>query len=133
MSDEVSVVIRSYFPITDSAFIYSSWRNASYYGGKERADAKAFFKRKTGLIRDVVAKASVRIACVEGDPMTIVGYSVATGSHLEFIFVKVEFRGKGIGKLLMPKDIRTVTPNLTKIGTMIAQKKGLIIGPPQDE
>lgn len=132
MNDDVRIVIRALIEHEDEPFIYSSWRNAACYGTARAAQQKVdsdFFKQKTVSIRNILKTATVRIACLEDDPMTIVGYSVTRDAHLEFIYVKIEFRGKGIATLLMPKDVRTVTPDLTKIGAIIAQKKGLVIGP----
>lgn len=135
MSHEVSVVLREYDQNEDQACIYATWRNAACYGVNKASrpkDEKAFFKEQTVLIRDILKTAQVRIACLEDHPMTIIGYSVALETHLEFIYVKIEFRGKGIGRLLMPKNIETVTPNLTKIGAIIVKKKKLKIKGEQD-
>ena len=124
--DEVSIVIRDFRPIEDQAFIYASWRNAAYYGALERLDdAQAFFKAQNVLIRDILKTATVRIAALQDAPEVILGYSVSTGTNLEFIYVKIEFRMRGISKILCPKGIETVSSPLTKIGTVIAKKKKL--------
>lgn len=129
--DEVSVIIRPYDPVTDQACIYSTWRNSSYYGGVWPENnipySKYFFKTQTVLIRGILGRARVRIACLQDDPLTIIGYSVSTDKHLNFIYVKVDYRGKGLGAMLMPKDIETVTSELTKIGKVIVEKKKLKI------
>lgn len=123
--DEVSVIIRPFCPETDEACVYSTWRNASYYGMPARnskTNGKEFFRKQTALIRDILKNAYVRVACLKDDPMTIIGYSVTTDKHLDFIYVKVEYRNKGIGRLLMPKNIQTVTNRLTKIGLVLVDK-----------
>lgn len=126
--DEVSVIIRPFEPNTDQACIYSTWRNAAYYGMTPRnpkGNGKNFFKQQTALIKDILKDAYVRIACLKDDPMTIIGYSVTTGTHLDFIYVKVEYRNKKIGTMLMPKNIETVTSRLTKIGEVLVDRKKL--------
>ncbi len=125
---EVYVKIRDFDPDKDQAFIYASWRNAAYYGSDERDDdAKGFFKRQTVFIRDVLKKATVLIACVEDAPEVLLGYAVFTGNHLHWVYVKLEFRARGIGAALVPKDIETVSPYLTKIGAVIVEMKKLKI------
>lgn len=129
--DEVSVVIRPFNAKMDEACIYSTWRNAAYYGGDwgsgPRPYDKYYFKAQTITIKNILQKAKIRIACMSDDINTIIGYSVYTDKHLDFIYVKVEYRNKGIGKMLMPAKIETVTPHLTKIGKVIVEKKKLKI------
>lgn len=134
MSEQVKVIVRDFRPKEDEAMIYSTWRNSAFYGASATAeqkrfqeDPKIFFRRLTATIRDTLRGALVLIACVEDAPEVILGYSVSTGSHLDWIYVKLEFRGKGIGAALMPKSIETVTANLTKIGATIVEKKKLKI------
>lgn len=127
-SDSVRVIIRPFDPNRDQAFIYSSWRNAAYYGlpkEKRPGDATEFFKRKSISIRDILANAKVRMACLAHDPNTVVGYAVSTGTHLDFVYVKVEYRNQGIAKILVPNIVQTYTNNLTKIGQAIVNKKDL--------
>lgn len=127
-SDELRVILRDFQPEIDNACLYSTWRNAAAFSGlKDPKNLKSFFREKNALIRDTLKSAIVKIACLEYDPLTIIGYSVATGTHLDFIYVKIEYRNKGIGRLLMPKNIQTVTPDLTKIGAAIVKKKNLKI------
>lgn len=126
----VKVILRSFHPDLDNACIYSTWRNSAFFGVPRRtSEAKAlaektriaFFKKMTKEIRDILRLATVRIACLEEDPGMIVGYSVSTGTHLDWIYVKVEYRLKGIGRMLMPKDTTTVTAHITKIGEAILE------------
>ncbi len=134
MEEEVKVIIRPFIEDLDQACVYATWRNSAFYGVPRRtSEAKAlaekarvtFFKGMTRDIREILKSATVRIACLEDDPGMIVGYSVATGTHLNWIYVKVEYRLKGIGRMLMPKDILTVTSHLTKIGEVIVENKKL--------
>lgn len=123
----INIIIRDYNKMHDEAYIYSSWRNAAFYSAFEKPtqSSKTFFREQTRVIRRILASATVRIACFEDSPIVIVGYSVFTGNHLNFILVKPDFRLKGIGKLLVPKNIETFTNELTKIGKIIVEKKNL--------
>lgn len=123
----MNVVLRDYDPSTDQACLYATWRNAAYYGAKRKhqVSPKTFFKRQTTRIDDILTTAETKVACLEDDPTLILGYSVFTGSHLNWVYVKKDYRNKGIGELLVPKHIETVTDSLTKIGDIIATKKKL--------
>lgn len=121
------VIIREYDP-SDEAYIYSAWRNNSYYSAVKKPEGapSAFFTRQSQKIKKILEKALIKIACFQDTPTVIVGYSVSTGTNLDWIFVKPDYRLKGIGKLLMPKDIKTVSKeDLTKIGRNIVEKKNL--------
>ncbi len=123
----MTVVIREYSPDMDNPCIYATWRNSSHFSStvpRGTNESKIFFRAQTQKIKDILRKASVKIACGGDDPTFIVGYSVVTQKHLNWIYVKVDYRNRGIGTMLMPKDIETVTDCLTKIGTIIAKKKG---------
>lgn len=55
------------------------------------------------------------------------GYLVATGTHLDWVYVKEDFRGKGVARLLWQrKGIETVTTDVTRTGAVLVQKFGLI-------
>jgi ribosomal protein S18 acetylase RimI-like enzyme len=126
---DLVIAIREFNREEDEPYIYASWRNASYYSALDRPkqDPKAYFKAKTREIKDLLDQAHVRIACIQETPIVIVGYAVSIGDHLEMIFVKPDYRRKGIGKMLCPKWVRTYTDKLTKIGKLIADKNCLTL------
>ena len=127
----MDVIPRDYIPEEDEAYIFSSWRNSSYYSAlqKPKGLPETFFSKQSQKIANILKNAKVRIACLDESPKTIIGYSVSTGKHLDWIYVKSDYRKVGIGKILMPKDIETFTDQLTKIGDAIVKKKNLkIIG-----
>lgn len=126
--DEVSclnIIARAYSADTDQAFVYTTWRNGMYYGSKEmkKRDPKIAFKELTREIKDILKNATVRIACLEESPDVIVGYVVFTNKHLDWVYVKEEFRKQGVASLMVPKGILTVTPRITKIGQAIFKNK----------
>lgn len=125
--DDVSVVIRDFNSQDDEPFIYSSWRNSSYYSSNSKAPGSAskYFTEKSKQIKDILEKAQVRIACLKDSPATMVGYCVYTGDHLNWLYVKTDYRKKGIGTLLMPKTIKSVDEKTTRVGEFLAHKKNL--------
>jgi hypothetical protein len=131
-AEDVMVTGREFMPSTDEAFIYSTWRNGFFYGAlnkEELPPAEEFFKEKTAEIKRILEGPStkVRIACIKDAPEVILGYAVFTGDlHLEWIFVKQQFRGKKIAKFLTV-NLKSVTANLTKSGAAITKKKNLSI------
>lgn len=128
-TEELKVIIRPYREPHDDACIYSTWRNQAYYSAlmKPEGNPTVFFKRVSRIIQNILKSAQVRIACLYDDPHIIIGYAVYTGDHLNWIYVKQEYRNKGIASMLWPKEIKTVTCYLTKIGAKIADKKNLIM------
>ncbi len=126
--EEQIVILRDFDLIQDEAYIYASWRNSSYYSALVRPiiAPQSYFRLKTRQIRNILETAQVKIACFKDTPIVIAGYCVYTGDHLDWIFVKPDYRLKGIGALLFPKNIKTVTNDLTKIGQVLVDKKKLI-------
>lgn len=125
--EEINIILRPFVPELDQAIVYATWRNAAFYGSIKEPTLPAirFFKTKTVEIKHIIKKSEITVACFEDDEDMIIGYSVYADTHLHFIYVKADYRGKGIGKLLMPKNIETVSSDLTKIGATLVDKKKL--------
>lgn len=122
-----TVIIRDFKLSDDQAFIYSSWQYSSYFDVIKQPDIpySRYRVEQSRKIRDILGNAQVKIACLKAAPSVIVGYSVYTNTHLDWIYVKIDYRNTGIGALLAPKDLETVTGHLTKIGKAIVEKKNL--------
>lgn len=125
--EEIKIVIREYEPANDESYIRSSWSNASYFSAliKKKEEAPIYVERKYNEIKDILSYADIKVACLEDSRSTIIGYCVTTGTHLNWIHVKVSYRLQGIAKLLFPKGIESVTDDVTKSGNRIVQKKKL--------
>lgn len=121
----VTVVIREYDPKMDNACIFTTWRNSAYYGASppHRGSGSEWFKAKTEEIAKLLWEAKVRIACIEESPDVILGYSVSTGTHLDWVYVKPNYRERGIGTLLVPVNIASYPNETTKIGRAILDGK----------
>jgi len=126
-SDETVIVIRPFDrspkPRSDTAMIYSTWRNSLWYD-KSRDERKSaeFYTFKTKEIKSILGDhdTTVLIACDKLDPDFIAGYAVIRGTNLEFVYVKIDYRKKGIAKLLT-KKCKTVSAPMTKIGRKIVE------------
>jgi len=127
MTEEFKVILRDYNKSIDEPYIYSSWRNSWYYSSivKPKGNPKQIFQRQTQKIKEILEKAQIRIACLDIDPVVIIGYSISRNNHLDWIYVKSDYRKNGIGTMLFPKNIETVTNDFTKIGEVIFKKKYL--------
>lgn len=125
--EEIKVITRDFDPPKDEALVYSTWKNGSYYSSLKNPDESTFkfFPKKTQEIKAILETAKVNIACLSDSPETIIGYSVSRGTHLDWIYVKPEYRLQGIAKLLLPKNIDTYTSDLTFTGSKIVKKKKL--------
>jgi hypothetical protein len=124
-----TIVIRDFKPETDSPIIYSSWRNSLWYDEKrDERLANEFYYKATQGIKKLLAQSNtkVRIACAKDEPDFIAGYAVMTGNHLEFCYIKINYRKKGIATLLAKNCTSFAHPS-TKIGKKIAEDHHLII------
>lgn len=123
--DETRVILRPYDPDTDQGFIYSSWRNGLYYHTEPRnkGNPVQFFSQATGKINRTLEQSTVTIACFQNSPIVIVGYVAKTKNHLDWIYVKEDFRLRGIGRLLCdPSKLESVTDDTTRIGKTLLEK-----------
>lgn len=121
----LSIVTRSFEPQLDQAMVYATWRNGRYYGSRDRqhTNTKDEFRRLTKEIHEILHKATVRVACLEESPEVIIGYVVYTHNHLDWIYVKEDYRRQGIASLILPKQITTITAYPTKLGANLWAKK----------
>ena len=122
---QISAKVRPFDPDFDTPFLYSTWRNSAYYGidKKDREEPKEAFRLLTQEIKKILKFAKVRVACADNNPTHIMGYVVFTGNHLDWIYIKEDYRRMGIATLICPKNIKTFTDKPTKLGRSILEKK----------
>ena len=126
--EESKVVVRDYDMEHDAAMLFSTWRNALWYDNPNRDESKnhAFFRSCSRLIKTIIANPYTRvyIACLSDDPSLILGTAVLNKDNLVWVYVKADYRGKGIATLLT-KGFATVSNPSTIIGKAIVRDKQL--------
>src|ERR1700689_3054403 len=107
-------IIRDYRE-SDKAFVMSTWLRGLYYGSEffKLADKTSFMNHYKLFLDAIISnpKNTILVACLKDEPDTILGYSVLTVDFkvVHWIFVKLLFRNKGVGKSLCPQNPEKVT------------------------
>lgn len=131
-SKNAEIVIRP-AELVDKSFIMSSWLKGNYYKNPYfvNMEQDLYFKEYAKHIESILFTPGVMIdiACDKEDPSWIVGYMIYRGPVLYWIFVKNDFRNKGIATLLAKDKNITTTTALTKSGQAIGKSKGVIFNP----
>lgn len=132
MTEQMNVTLRSFEP-KDRPFIYATWLKGQFYDITEciRPNKPQYFTaqgKRIGALLDS-DKVTVRIAGDASDLLWIAGYSVSEGPDLHWVYVRADYRRRGIANLLTRDLGITHAINLTKTGSEIADKKGLIFKP----
>lgn len=127
--EELKVIKRPFKEETDIPFIYSSWRKSLWFDERRDENSDLFFRVATKRIKEILTakECKVNVSCLQSDKNFIVGYSVGIKDNLEFVYVKIDYRKKGIAKLLT-KEFKTISEPETKIGRAIAFKNNLAQG-----
>jgi len=107
------------------AFIYSKWLRSLRYGSEHfrLVDSGAFYHQEHRKIGKILEHddAEIRLATLSDDLDVVLGFSVTEHDHLHYVYVHKDQRNLGIGKSLVPDDIKTFG-NLTKLGQIVWQK-----------
>jgi GNAT superfamily N-acetyltransferase len=132
VSEFTKIVIRDAVA-EDKNFILSTWLKGNYYGSLyfRQVPEAIYYKEYADHILRILFTPGVQIsvACDETNPSWIVGFCAWKDDVLYWIFVKRDFRERGIATLLVEgKQIKTVKA-VTKVGRAIAERKGLIFNP----
>jgi len=108
---------------TDIPFFFTTWLHGLYYGNSwfNAIDKDVFYEKYHEVLKLLLGRSSLRVACMEDEPDVILGYSVFTDTTLHWVFVKKAWRKLGIAKRLIPQDINTVS-HLTKLGKALKPK-----------
>jgi hypothetical protein len=84
---------------------------------------KAVFMAKYHTyLEGLLARSSVRVACLADAPDVILGYVVSHGESLDWVFVKNRWRGIGIAKALVSPLAAKSVSHLTPVGKSLLKK-----------
>jgi GNAT superfamily N-acetyltransferase len=100
----MKLLIRPFMPLTDTGFILSTYPKSVYYKlPKENrpASKKAWMGEFYQGLLELLGTADIRILCTREEPNFIIGYAISHGSKLLFMYVKKDYRGQGLSKLLI--------------------------------
>ena len=132
MDDTLNIITRN-ATLEDKNFIFSTWLKGNYFGnfyfGEMPQDL--YFSEYAAHITKVLQNPHTRItiACSDDQPNWLVGFSVYQGHVLHWVYVKKDYRRKGVATLMLKdKNIHVVT-NLTGIGCTLKNLKGLVFNP----
>ena len=128
---EVStVILREYDKERDAPMVYATWRNSLWFDTADRDESQnhRFFRECTRTIKDILSNPhiKVQIACLSDDPNLILGVSVMDKTNLIWVYVKGDYRARGIARLLC-KGFTSVANPSTRIGKAIVKNKELKI------
>jgi len=122
-NNQASIITRHVQP-RDTDYIYSSWLNHNYYSNPyfTHMPQDLYFKEYSKEINKIIKNplAEITIAVLEEDPNMIIGYAVTTGTDtLNWVYVKKDYRNKGVAKFLLASKHITKATTLTKTGIKI--------------
>jgi len=106
-------------PDTYRNFIIARWTRSFRYGNDymRLIDSDAYYKAYTKYIESLLQQPNtlVRIAILADTPDVAFGFAVTSKEVLHYVYVGLDYRRLGIGKLLVPGPISEFT-HLTKTG-----------------
>lgn len=111
----------------DKSFVMSTFLRGIYYGNSwfNMVPKDIFmnnYKHNAEAIVDS-PKTSIKIACMQGSPDVIFGYSILSEDFqtVHFVYVKKAFRKVGIGKSLVPQHPKYAS-HMTELGKQLLPK-----------
>lgn len=117
---------------SDHSFIYATWLKGIYWGDPyfQQIPQSIYWKTQSKCIQKILEDPDYKVimAVLDNAPNEIKGYAVVRGEHVLWVYVKKDYRGEGIARLLLPGPISTYSGS-TVSGHAIAKKKKLIFNP----
>lgn len=104
--DGVPILLRP-AGLDDHPFIVDSWVMSYRNQARARDAGRAYLRGHKRAVRECLKRAAVRVACLEEKPAVIVGYAVLEQGDvpvIHWVFVKQNFRGKGIAHALLDDE-----------------------------
>jgi hypothetical protein len=132
MDSPVKIKIRSMNLAQDQAFIYATWTRGLFHSPNKpiRESWIEWLPGQNAHIAHSLHEYETKIACLEDDPETILGYSVMNGDCIEWVYVKDlqdmngdSIRKNGIATLLTQGAKRANMIQATRLGRKIMEKK----------
>ena len=130
--------IRDFFP-EDTNFILNSWLMSFQNKGSVRyVEPSIYFANQEVIIKNILAKADVKIACDSNRPDDVFGYIVCEkigGLHCtHYCYVKELFRNMGIAKALasdvgLTFETASVYTHQTKTASLLQDSHKLVYHP----
>lgn len=97
----------------DTAFIMATFLRGLYYGNEhyKLIPKQVFMDNYKRVVEMILENSTVVVACLREDPDVILGYSIlaANGAVAHWCFVKAAWRGRGIGRSLVPASLMAIT------------------------
>lgn len=100
---------------TDMPFIMDTWLKTLRVSNDlfKQIDKDAYYSMYPKVISRLVSTNTTTICCLRDDDDVILGYSCSNPTTLHWVFVKKQWRGNGIMKLLVNDDIKFIS-HITK-------------------
>lgn len=131
--DEAAQIILRQANVKDKNFILSTWLKGQYFGNSffRNIPQYLYFEAYAKVITKILCTPGVdiNIACDIESPDWIVGYSVFKGEEIYWMHVRKDYRRQKLATLLITEQKPKVIKAYTKVGQIIAQRKGLIFNP----
>ena len=118
--------VRAFVP-DDRNFILSTFVQGLYHGDSwfSKMPKSVFIENYKPVIETVVDNPNnaIQIACLKEDPSVIIGYSILSGDFqtIHWVYVKKNWRNKGVGRSLVPQHPSTVS-HLNTLGESLLSK-----------
>lgn len=117
----MNVVLRKFDQTSDVGFIYDTWPKGLYHASatKITRPKKVWFEAFYNYVNNCMEDCLIRIACLQDEPYTIIGYAVIDLDTLLWIYVKEDYRRQGIANLLTATKVKKYNDQMTKLGKLI--------------
>lgn len=116
---------------SDLRFVHSSWHTSHWKTWAHKHVERSVYNEGQDRRIDRIIKrgATVLVAYFPEVPDEVLGWACVTGDTLYYAYVKGMYRGRGIGRGLLPEGLRWYTHATDANGRRFAEKVGLKFNP----